>query len=90
MGRYGGDEFVALVSASTEEELRQTANRLTLGAEEFNSASGAPFRLRFSIGYGIYRQGESPDQLVTRIDNKMYEEKNNRKNRRTGAYRPGE
>ena len=90
VGRYGGDEFVAIVNAATDEELRQTANRLKLGAEEFNSASGAPFRLRFSIGYGIYEQGESPDQLMTRIDNRMYEEKNNRKNRRAGAYKRGE
>ncbi len=90
VGRYGGDEFVALITATSEEEVKQTANRLKLAAEEFNSASGAPFRLRFSIGYGLYREGETPDQIVTRIDNKMYEEKNRRKNRRSGAYRRGE
>ncbi len=75
--RYGGDEFVVIASG-TRTDLK---GRILAAAEEFNTSSGLPWRLGFSIGSILCEKGQkrSLDDCIREADSMMYEIKNERK-----------
>ena len=75
--RYGGDEFV-VIAGSGEKDL---AERILKEAAEYNTTSGMPFTLGFSIGTvrAEASRGKTMDDCIKEADAAMYEVKAGRK-----------
>jgi diguanylate cyclase (GGDEF)-like protein len=90
--RYGGDEFVALLTETdptgawvVAEKIRQVASELTL------EAGGQRITTSLSIGVVSYPEdGPTADELMIAADEAMYSSKRLGKNRVVGYVRPGD
>ena len=74
--RYGGDEFVAIVHAKDEEDLRPQFDMIRSGIKHECAAINAPYSLSVSIGCSLL--GAEPDSVsecIRRADEKLYEDK---------------
>lgn len=80
VARYGGDEFLIINDAATEEEGASCVRRLGELCAEFNHKNEGrkPYSLGCSAGYALYSADEYPDQesYFRTLDHKMYEVKN--------------
>lgn len=82
--RLGGDEFMALLPECRADEVRHVLGRLE-GLEV--NYSGEKIHCEFSRGWTDYRAGESPQDLIKRADDALYEYK--RAGKQTdGAFNP--
>ncbi|MEP0814568.1 MAG: diguanylate cyclase [bacterium] len=90
--RYGGDEIAIILPYSGADSCFKAAERLRLSVEESTRASGGlPMPVTISVG-GASTEGakfESPDELVKRSDEMLYEAKHAGKNR-VKIYKPAE
>ncbi len=66
MARWGGEEFVLALPATTLEQAAQVLNRLR---------GCVPFAQTCSVGYTAHRPGESVTETVTRADRAVYRAK---------------
>ena len=91
--RVGGDEFIALLKDKTEEDLEKLNDELQSLMDRMNSerdeygafAYEESFSLSIAIGHSSYTEGdESYEQILSRADKAMYEEKQ-RMHRISGA-----
>jgi diguanylate cyclase (GGDEF)-like protein len=74
--RYGGDEFLILLSDTTAEGARTVVDRIHTKVEEWNEADHLEgFRVSLSIGSAEWRDGQSLDEVLDGADQKMYEQK---------------
>ncbi|NGX17530.1 GGDEF domain-containing protein [Wenzhouxiangella sp. XN24] len=73
-GRFGGEEFIALLPETGLEGARLCASRLrtALATEHFEQG----IRVTFSAGIAIYRHGETVEQCLRRADDALYRAKN--------------
>ena len=78
VGRYGGEEFLAILpncaqgeAADMAEEIRKACHRYTVYIEEDD------YEIEFttSIGVADWRRGESAEDLVKRVDQGLYQAK---------------
>lgn len=80
LARYGGDEFVVLLSETTEEQARPVMNRLKemLGQRKMTAeGTGQPVPFTVSIGLAAFRKGFShEDEIFALADQRMYGDKN--------------
>lgn len=68
LGRYGGDEFVAVFFGKAEEEVRQSVDRLLQVISE-----GSDRYCSFSYGMAQYpEEGSNLEELVRRADRRLY------------------
>jgi len=75
IGRFGGEEFVALLPATSPEEAMHTAERLRAAVAALRVGDAA-FGLTTSIGVACYpRHGEELEDLLHKADLAMYEAK---------------
>jgi len=84
IGRYGGEEFVAIVAGAGPESARLVAERLRQAVEELQPPSPGPTRVTISIGTTVFdpRQlEETPQELVHRADLALYAAKRGGRNR---------
>jgi diguanylate cyclase (GGDEF)-like protein len=82
LGRYGGEEFVALLDGTTPQQAMPVATRLCRRVHRMEIPSGdESVLLSISIGVAIYRDGDDVESLVDRADQAMYEAKLNGRNR---------
>lgn len=84
LARYGGDEFVALLPASTEEETVRVAHRIldAISATVITTRDGSDLVGSASIGMATYPQhAESPHDLFLLADSMMYRAKSEGRNR---------
>ncbi|MCK5684383.1 diguanylate cyclase [bacterium] len=90
VARIGGDEFVGIAIDSVEHGGTTIKERLNTVTKEFNSKEKRPFHLSASVGVTSYDHEESCnlDELLTRADNLMYEEKKKRKQKRGEKITP--
>ena len=70
--RLGGDEFMALLPECRAEEVRHVLGRVE-GLEVIYN--GEKIRCEFSRGWTDYKPGESPQDLLKRADDALYEYK---------------
>jgi len=77
IGRIGGDEFVVLATETDESSVEILATRLQENLEARNAKGGLRYRLSLSVGIARYdpKYPCSMDQLLTRADRAMYEQK---------------
>lgn len=81
-GRYGGEEFVALLDGAGEEEAMQVATRLCRRIHRLEiPVDGEQLQLTVSIGVAVRRPHDSIDSLVARADQAMYDAKLGGRNR---------
>jgi diguanylate cyclase (GGDEF)-like protein/PAS domain S-box-containing protein len=84
LGRWGGEEFVALISHVDEEQLRVAAERLrSLVAQSILPRPEGRLRATVSIGVTLARTDDTPESLVKRADKLMYASKQAGRNRVT-------
>lgn len=71
--RWGGDEFVVLVSNAYREKMDGYISKISEAAERHNSSGKKP-EIHFSAGYAV--SGDypalSPEELLAKADEKMY------------------
>ncbi|MCW8276783.1 GGDEF domain-containing protein [Pseudomonas sp. PCH199] len=84
--RYGGEEFLVLLSNTTREAAAIVGERLRFAvqAEEY-IADGRTIELTISLGCSTLLPGESADSLLRRADNALYIAKREGRNRLTMA-----
>jgi diguanylate cyclase (GGDEF)-like protein len=70
--RLGGDEFMALLPECRAEEVRHVLGRLEGLEFEFDNEK---LRLQYSRGWTDYAAGETPQELLKRADQALYENK---------------
>jgi len=77
-GRFGGEEFIAVLPDTDEEGARQCADRLcrTIAAKPFMGK----YDVTVSVGVATYQPGESIPELLSRADNALYSAKDNGRN----------
>lgn len=70
--RIGGDEFFALLPDCPPEQLRHLLSRLGHMEVEYD---GVRLPVTYAVGWAGYRHGESPQQMLARADQALYENK---------------
>ncbi|MHA7833530.1 MAG: GGDEF domain-containing protein [Algiphilus sp.] len=77
--RYGGEEFAAVLCASSLDEVRSTleAFRAAVEATEFPGVK----RVTVSIGFAQVEPGKAPPTIIERADRALYEAKGQGRNR---------
>lgn len=80
--RFGGEEFLVLLSNTPGVAAAQVGERLRAAVEELNlAADGKPLPLSISLGCATLNAGESVDDLLRRADTALYEAKRDGRNR---------
>lgn len=80
VGRYGGDEFVLLLtSLDNEAELRGVLDELVLRLQTSVQSGGQSIPVQCSIGVSIYQLGAELDQMIADADEALYYVKQNGK-----------
>ena len=77
--RWGGEEFMMLLSHTSLDAAEVFADRLRLAVQQHVFAAGV--RLSISLGVGEYVPGENEFELFQRIDRALYRAKLNGRNR---------
>jgi diguanylate cyclase (GGDEF)-like protein/PAS domain S-box-containing protein len=82
VGRWGGDEFLAIVQNVNQETMEQLTTRSVLMVAEaaVRSPDGTPILLSISAGAVLAQPGDSAEELIRRADMIMYQSKANRRN----------
>ena len=84
IGRWGGEEFLVLLSNLTREKLLELANRFRgLVSRSTIQRGGITIQVTVSIGATLAQPGESPQALMKRADDLMYRSKSLGRNRVT-------
>lgn len=84
VGRWGGEEFVALIVNIADKDLQKLAEKFRmLIAKSSLRHKKQPLKVTISIGGTIAKKNDSVKSLVTRADKLMYKSKTSGKNRVT-------
>ncbi len=75
IARYGGDEFIILTEADSEEAIRRFREEIDRVLKERNDADGAPYPLTVSVGITKAYRRHAFKELLHASDEAMYEEK---------------
>jgi two-component system, cell cycle response regulator len=84
VGRYGGEEFVAIVAGAGPESARLVAERLRRAVETMLPPKGGPNMLTISIGCTVFdprQSDERTEELMHRADMALYAAKRTGRNR---------
>lgn len=76
VGRYGGDEFIALLPETSSEGARDFAGRVAarLNEHHFQADSGARIPIEMAVGWAVFpRDADSALELLTVADANLYE-----------------
>ena len=81
VARYGGDEFVILLtSLSAPDDLRATEDKIRSIVEAPTTLGRHVIRVGISIGWSLYpTEGQDIDALIKTADTRMFESKRARK-----------
>lgn len=87
MGRWGGEEFLAILPDADEKAAQAIAERLRESIDQFSiEFNGQNIKTTMSIGIASYPQdGETPDFLIRAADAALYEAKKTGRNRVVSA-----
>jgi diguanylate cyclase (GGDEF)-like protein len=81
-GRYGGEEFVVVTSETSGQGMMVLAERIreTIAALNISNAQACT-RITVSIGVAVLNDGDTPETLLKRADDAMYQAKHEGRNR---------
>ena len=88
--RYGGDEFVVILPNTAREEADATAAKLSAAVEASASVNSIDERVKLGISIGVATcpdDSRSAGELLQAADNRLYEQKAQRPNRRRRGRR---
>ncbi|MFW6364319.1 MAG: diguanylate cyclase [Spirochaeta sp.] len=90
VARLGGDEFSALAVDLHPSFLEKLHSRLDEQTQSYNSTSNEPFLLSFSMGAASFTGDTTValEQLLTKADSILYEEKRSKQDRSLHVIRP--
>lgn len=85
VGRWGGEEFIAVVRRVDEKSLKILAEKLRLlcASSVYDHNSEISISVTVSIGGTVYTNGETMNELIERADNYMYQSKQTGRNKST-------
>ena len=85
LGRWGGEEFLAVIKIDHNQGLEKIANKLRLlvSKSAYKLENGEELKVTVSIGGSLFKNGETITELVKRADSYMYESKENGRNKAT-------
>ncbi len=88
VGRWGGEEFIAILRGVNTEELNAIAEKLRVvtGKSEL-LWEDTPIRVTISIGATMVLKGDNASSLIQRADEALYQSKNDGRNRVTLSRR---
>lgn len=79
--RWGGEEFVIILSSADEDRKSILAERLCMLIEQSSiPLAGGAVRVTVSIGATLVRSDDTPQTVIQRADNLMYESKTKGRN----------
>lgn len=83
IARMGGDEFIIILNSESNEDLKQTIEKIEESFSNFNKNSAKKYKLECSFGADIFSSNtySSIEQFLHHIDTLMYENKKQKKNR---------
>jgi diguanylate cyclase (GGDEF)-like protein/PAS domain S-box-containing protein len=83
VGRWAGDEFLAIAHNVTLDVLNELAGRCTALINEtaFRNDTGGLEGLSISVGCALVKPGDDVESLVARADSRMYQKKRDNLNR---------
>ncbi|MDP5018042.1 MAG: GGDEF domain-containing protein, partial [Dolichospermum sp.] len=92
LGRFGGEEFVALLPETDSQAAVITAERIRVNIEEIKiPIDDKLVSITVSIGVGSYQKGDTDiDVLIQRADKALYQAKNQGRNRVIADHFPQE
>ena len=73
--RFGGDEFVILLSTDNESEVKKLKSVIAIKLKELNDAACVPYELTVSIGIAKANKKTPLKVLIDNADRKLYEAK---------------
>ncbi|MCB1025365.1 MAG: diguanylate cyclase, partial [Acidobacteria bacterium] len=82
LARYAGDEFVAIIPETSNEEVRELCQRMEKAVRDYklDTGNGVVANVGVSLGSATYpKSGETLDQLIIAADKAMYAVKGRRK-----------
>ncbi len=80
IARWGGDEFVVLMEAVSEETVQALVARLREVLETQITLDGKRFQLGVSVGVVLHREGDaSLEEIIGMADQRMYSDKQQRR-----------
>ncbi len=82
-GRWGGEEFLLVCPLSSPAHIQELAEKLRSTVAKSLFEPDNPLRLTVSIGATLANHDEQFDSAFKRLDNALYESKNNGRNRVT-------
>lgn len=84
VGRWGGEEFIAVIKVDQERHLRIIGEKIRLAVEQhLFQDEDVSLDVTISIGGTMYQPGESQKDLIQRADQGMYQSKQNGRNQTT-------
>jgi diguanylate cyclase (GGDEF)-like protein len=79
--RYGGEEFLILIPSEGHSQVFQFAERIRGKIENLDMSSfGQTIKITLSGGTAAHQRGETLEQLITRVDSRLYLAKENGRN----------
>lgn len=82
VGRFGGEEFLILLTDCTVEDAVNVSNKLRCVIESAAfSKDGVDHKITVSIGVAEYRHNEKTDEFIKRVDEALYKAKNSGRNK---------
>ena len=76
--RWGGEEFLIILPKISQNEAYDVANKIRLLVERYSFKS--TISLTLSIGVATIKNNDTKESLLKRVDNALYEAKNNGRN----------
>mgnify|MGYP001053218748 CR=1 FL=1 len=76
--RFGGEEFIILTPETDLDGAEVVAEKLRKEIEAFKFSHGD--QLTCSFGVSMYKKGDQPDDLIKRVDDRLYMAKNRGRN----------
>lgn len=75
VGRWGGEEFLAVIANVNREELLATVNRFRVLVEQSSIPAVPGLQVTISLGATLAHPGDDMASIIKRVDKLMYESK---------------
>ncbi|HYA31850.1 MAG TPA: GGDEF domain-containing protein [Thermodesulfovibrionales bacterium] len=91
LARFGGDEFIALISNPSPDLQEVLSQRLEHSLRDYNSKARRKFILSFSAGFARYDPSSpcSIEELIDQADSDMYRHKEGKRSNASREMEPG-
>lgn len=83
IGRWGGEEFVAVFSNMDKETLSNVLERIRMMVESSSLRGEQEVKVTISIGGAMIKEDDSTEDLIKRADNLLYQSKSTGRNKVT-------